>query len=43
MIHGADDLMIDVSGGQATAAAIAGAGLVVIDGMGHNFPASCGP
>jgi pimeloyl-ACP methyl ester carboxylesterase len=38
VIHGAGDLMIDVSGGRATTAAIPHAELVVIDGMGHNFP-----
>jgi pimeloyl-ACP methyl ester carboxylesterase len=38
VIHGADDRMIDVSGGRATAAAIAGSELVVIEGMGHNLP-----
>lgn len=38
VIHGADDLMCDVSGGRATAAAIQGAELVVIEGMGHNLP-----
>jgi pimeloyl-ACP methyl ester carboxylesterase len=39
VIHGADDPLIDVSGGRATAAAIPGAELVVIDGMGHDLPA----
>jgi pimeloyl-ACP methyl ester carboxylesterase len=38
VIHGSSDRMIDVSGGRATAAAIPGAELLVIDGMGHNFP-----
>ncbi len=38
VIHGADDRMCTVSGGRATAAAIPGAELVVIDGMGHNLP-----
>jgi pimeloyl-ACP methyl ester carboxylesterase len=38
VIHGADDRMVDVSGGRATAAAIPGAELVVIDGMGHDLP-----
>ena len=38
VIHGADDPVIAVSGGQATAAAIPGAELVVIDGMGHDLP-----
>jgi pimeloyl-ACP methyl ester carboxylesterase len=39
VIHGADDKMCDVSGGRATAAAIPGAELIVIDGMGHDLPA----
>ena len=38
VIHGADDPLCDPSGGRATAAAIPGAELVVIDGMGHNLP-----
>lgn len=38
VIHGADDRMCDVSGGRATAAAIPGAELLVIDGMGHDLP-----
>ena len=38
VIHGAEDPLIAVSGGQATAAAIPGAELVVIDGMGHDLP-----
>jgi pimeloyl-ACP methyl ester carboxylesterase len=38
VIHGADDPLIGVSGGMATAAAIPGAELVVIDGMGHDIP-----
>ncbi len=43
VIHGADDLMCDVSGGRATAAAIPGAELVVIDGMGHDLPRALWP
>ncbi|GAA5085132.1 alpha/beta hydrolase [Thermocatellispora tengchongensis] len=43
VIHGADDAMCDVSGGHATAAAIPGAELVVIDGMGHNLPRDLWP
>ncbi|MDQ3729565.1 MAG: alpha/beta fold hydrolase [Actinomycetota bacterium] len=39
VIHGSEDPLIDVSGGRATAAAIPGAQLVVIEGMGHDFPA----
>jgi pimeloyl-ACP methyl ester carboxylesterase len=38
VIHGADDRMCDLSGGQATAEAIPGAELVVIKGMGHDLP-----
>ena len=38
VIHGLADTICDVSGGRATAAAIPGAELVVIDGMGHNLP-----
>lgn len=38
IIHGARDTMCDVSGGRATAAAIPNAELVVVEGMGHDFP-----
>ena len=38
VIHGEDDVLIDVSGGRATAAAIPGARLVLIPGMGHDLP-----
>ncbi len=38
VIHGEGDSLIDVSGGRATAAAISGAELVVIPGMGHDLP-----
>lgn len=38
VLHGADDPLIDVSGGRATARAIPGAELIVFDGMGHNLP-----
>jgi pimeloyl-ACP methyl ester carboxylesterase len=43
VIHGTDDVLCDVSGGRATAAAIPGAELVVIDGMGHNLPPALWP
>lgn len=43
VIHGADDLLCDVSGGRATAEAIVGAELVVIDGLGHDLPAALWP
>lgn len=38
VIHGTRDTMVDVSGGHATAAAIPGAELVLIEGMGHDLP-----
>jgi len=38
VIHGNRDKLIRPSGGQATAAAIPGAKLVMIDGMGHDLP-----
>jgi pimeloyl-ACP methyl ester carboxylesterase len=38
VVHGADDPLVDVSGGRATARAIAGAELAVLEGMGHDLP-----
>lgn len=38
VIHGNADRMIHCSGGKATAAAIPGAELLLIEGMGHGFP-----
>jgi pimeloyl-ACP methyl ester carboxylesterase len=38
VMHGADDPLVNVSGGRATAAAIPGAELVVFEGMGHHLP-----
>ncbi|MGO4518550.1 alpha/beta fold hydrolase [Terriglobus sp. 2YAB30_2] len=38
VIHGLADRMCDVSGGRATADAISGSKLVLIEGMGHNLP-----
>lgn len=43
VVHGADDVMCDVTGGRATATAILYAELVVIDGMGHNLPRQLWP
>jgi pimeloyl-ACP methyl ester carboxylesterase len=43
VIHGADDPLIQVSGGHATAAAIADAELLVINGMGHELPRQLWP
>lgn len=39
VIHGAADPLVPLAGGQDTAANIPGAELVVIEGMGHDFPA----
>lgn len=38
VIHGLADKMVHPSGGRATAAAIPGAELLLIDGMGHDVP-----
>lgn len=38
VIHGLADRMCDVSGGRATAEAIPGSELVLMEGMGHNLP-----
>ena len=38
VVHGLADRMVHVSGGRATAAAIPGAELVLIPGMGHDLP-----
>jgi pimeloyl-ACP methyl ester carboxylesterase len=38
VIHGLADPLIDISGGRATAAAVPGATLLEIEGMGHDLP-----
>jgi pimeloyl-ACP methyl ester carboxylesterase len=38
VVHGLSDPMVHVSGGRATAAAIPGAELVLVSGMGHDLP-----
>jgi pimeloyl-ACP methyl ester carboxylesterase len=38
VIHGADDPLVVPSGGSATAAAVPGAKLMVVPGMGHDLP-----
>jgi pimeloyl-ACP methyl ester carboxylesterase len=43
VIHGADDPLIPVAAGRDTAAAIAGARLEIIAGMGHNIPNALAP
>ena len=43
IIHGADDPLVTVSGGEATAAAVPGARLIVVPGMGHDLPRDVWP
>lgn len=43
VIHGADDPLVPVEAGKATAKAIPGADLLIIDGMGHSFPPEIWP
>jgi pimeloyl-ACP methyl ester carboxylesterase len=43
VIHGADDVLIDVSGGKATARAVPDAELIVVPGMGHDLPRALWP
>jgi pimeloyl-ACP methyl ester carboxylesterase len=43
VLHGADDPLVQVDGGRATAAAVPGARLVVVPGMGHNLPQQLWP
>ncbi|GAA0424522.1 alpha/beta hydrolase [Streptomyces luteireticuli] len=43
VIHGTADVMCDISGGHATAAAIPGAELITVDGLGHSFPRGAWP
>jgi len=43
VIHGSKDRMVPLSGGRATARAIPGARLLVIDGMGHDMPRAAWP
>jgi pimeloyl-ACP methyl ester carboxylesterase len=38
VVHGTSDKMVHVSGGRATARAIPGAELLLVDGMGHDLP-----
>ncbi len=43
VIHGAEDPLINPSGGRATAKAIPGARLRIIEGMGHDLPRALWP
>lgn len=38
VVHGLRDRMVHVSGGRATAAAVPGSELLLVDGMGHDLP-----
>lgn len=43
VLHGLSDRMVHVSGGRATAAAVPGAELRLVEGMGHDFPEGLWP
>jgi pimeloyl-ACP methyl ester carboxylesterase len=43
VLHGAADPLVDVSGGRATAQAVPGSELVVMNGMGHDLPRALWP
>jgi pimeloyl-ACP methyl ester carboxylesterase len=43
VIHGRDDPLVPFRGGRATAAAIPGARLIAIPGMGHDLPREVWP
>src|SRR5207302_1740269 len=43
VIHGTRDRLVSPSGGRATARAITGAKLVMIEGMGHDLPRAAWP
>jgi pimeloyl-ACP methyl ester carboxylesterase len=43
VVHGTADRLVSPSGGRATARAIRGANLLMIDGMGHDMPTTIWP
>jgi pimeloyl-ACP methyl ester carboxylesterase len=43
VVHGAEDALVNISGGRATAAAIPDAELLVVEGMGHDLPRAVWP
>jgi pimeloyl-ACP methyl ester carboxylesterase len=43
VIHGDADPLVNVSGGRATAEAVPGATLIVLEGMGHDMPRELWP
>jgi pimeloyl-ACP methyl ester carboxylesterase len=40
VIHGSEDPLVDVSGGERTAECLQGCELLILDGMGHDLPPS---
>ena len=43
VIHGVDDPLVPVEAGKATAAAVPGASLLLVEGMGHDMPPQVWP
>ncbi len=43
VVHGADDPLVAVEAGRATANAVSGAQLLIVDGMGHDLPPGTWP
>jgi pimeloyl-ACP methyl ester carboxylesterase len=43
VLHGDSDVLVNVSGGRATAAAVPGSELVILEGMGHDLPQELWP
>ncbi|MCZ2848560.1 alpha/beta fold hydrolase [Modestobacter sp. VKM Ac-2978] len=43
VVHGDQDALVNVDGGRATAAAVPGADLLVVEGMGHDLPRDTWP
>ncbi len=43
VIHGKNDILVNPSGGRATAKAIPGARLKMVEGMGHDLPRALWP
>lgn len=43
VVHGEDDVLVTVSGGRASAAAVPGAELLLVPGMGHELPPAVVP
>jgi pimeloyl-ACP methyl ester carboxylesterase len=38
VVHGDADRLVPLEGGRATAAAVPGARLEIVEGMGHDYP-----